>query len=69
MAVGTLTWWSSDRGFGFIQNDAGGPDMFVHSSDLKAAGIDPTNIRLGQRLTFETSSFNGRPKADNVRIE
>jgi len=51
MAGGTLTWWSSDRGFGFIQNDAGGPDMFVHSSDLKAAGIDPTNIRLVARFS------------------
>ena len=69
MAVGTPAWWSSDRGFGFIQNDAGGPDMFVHSSDLKDSGIDPTNIRLGQRLTFESASFNGKPKADNVRIE
>jgi CspA family cold shock protein len=43
--------WNADRGYGFIADDAGGPDMFLHISALQAAGIDPDNIkRLGVEL-------------------
>ena len=48
--------WNADRGYGFISNDDGGPDMFLHISALQAAGIDPDNIRKGERLTFEVES-------------
>ena len=41
MAAGKLKMWKSDRGFGFIKDDAGGPDMCLHINELKAAGIDP----------------------------
>src|ERR1700728_3157584 len=62
MAAGKLKWWNADRGFGFIANDAGGPDMFLHVTDLRASGIDPDNIRIGDRLTFETGhTRGGRP--------
>jgi len=61
--------WNADRGFGFIADDAGGPDMFLHITELQAAGIDPDKIRVGDRLTFETSSTrDGKPKASNVQI-
>ena len=69
MAAGKLKMWNSDRGFGFINDDAGGPDMFLHINELKAAGIDPDNIRVGDRLTFETASTrDGKMKASNVRM-
>jgi len=61
--------WNADRGFGFIADDAGGPDMFLHITELQAAGIDPDKIRVGDRLTFETSSTrDGKTKASNVQI-
>jgi cold shock protein len=69
MAAGKLKMWNSDRGFGFIKDDAGGPDMFLHINELKAAGIDPDGIKVGDRLTFETASTrDGKMKASNVRM-
>lgn len=69
MRAGKLKWWSADRGFGFILPDAGGPDMFVHFTDLKASGIDPDGVKVGVRLTFETGNTrDDRPKAINVCV-
>jgi len=60
--------WNADRGFGFIKDDSGGPDMFLHISALQLAGIDPDNIRKGDRLTFDVESTrDGKTKASNVR--
>jgi len=56
MATGTLKMWNADRGYGFIGNDAGGPDLFLHVSALESAGIDPLNIRKGDRLTFDVEN-------------
>jgi cold shock protein len=68
MATGTLKMWNADRGFGFIKDDSGGPDIFLHVSALQSASIDPDNIRKGERLTFDVeSSRDGRAKASNVR--
>jgi cold shock protein len=69
LAAGKLKMWNADRGFGFIADDAGGPDMFLHITELQAAGIDPDKIRVGDRLTFETASTrDGKTKASNVRM-
>jgi cold shock protein len=68
MAVGTLIWWHPGRGFGFIRPDEGGPDMFLHGSELEAAGIHPVKLRIGQRLTYETGEHNGKTKAVDVRL-
>ena len=69
MAAGKLKMWNSTRGFGFIADDTGGPDMFLHVNELKSAGIDPDKIKVGDRLTFDTASTrDGKMKASNVRI-
>jgi cold shock CspA family protein len=47
MGAGKLKMWNVDRGYGFIADDSGGPDMFLHISALQSAGIDPDNIRKG----------------------
>jgi CspA family cold shock protein len=68
MATGTLKMWNPDRGFGFIKDDSGGPDMFLHITAVQSAGIDPDNLRPGQRLTFDVESTrDGKTKASNVR--
>jgi CspA family cold shock protein len=68
MATGTLKMWNADRGFGFIKDDSGGPDMFLHISALQSAGVDPDNLMKGDRLTFDVESRrDGRTQASNVR--
>jgi CspA family cold shock protein len=69
VSAGKLKMWNPDRGFGFIAVDAGGPDMFLHVSELKDAGIDPDQLKVGDRLTFEIGSTrDGKTKASNVRL-
>jgi CspA family cold shock protein len=67
MATGTLKMWNADRGFGFIKDDSGGPDIFMHITAFQ--GSDPDNLGLGERLTFdvERDARSGKIKAENVR--
>jgi CspA family cold shock protein len=68
MATGTLKMWNVERGYGFIGDDSGGPDIFLHVSVLQSAGIDPDDMRKGERLTFDVESTReGKTKASNVR--
>ena len=70
MATGTLKMWNAERGFGFIANDAGGPDMFLHITALQSAGIDPDYLQKDERLSFDVESTrDGKTKASNVRRE
>ena len=67
MPAGVLKTWNADRGIGFIKGDAADRIRFC-ISDLKASGIDPDGIRIGDRLTFETvTARKGGMKASNVR--
>jgi CspA family cold shock protein len=68
MATGTLKMWNAERGYGFIQNEEGGPDVFLHIMALRNAGIDPDSMKKGERLTFEIEpTQDGRTRAGNVR--
>jgi cold shock protein len=68
MAAGTLEMWNAERVFGFIANDVGGPDVFLHITALLSAGIDPDNLRKGDRLTFDVENTrDGKTKAGNVQ--
>jgi cold shock CspA family protein len=59
MGAGKLKMWNTERGYGFIADDAGGPDLFLHVSALESAGIDPLNIRKGDRLTLDLVEYEG----------
>jgi CspA family cold shock protein len=68
MATGWLKLWNAARGFGFIADDSGGPDIFLHITALKAAGIDPDSLQKGERLSFDVDSTrDGKTKAGNVQ--
>jgi CspA family cold shock protein len=66
MATGVVKFFNTERGFGFIVPDQGGPDMFVHVTAIAAGAPALTE---GTRVTFEvtTDRKNGKTKADNVR--
>lgn len=51
MATGTVKWFNGQKGFGFIQPDEGGADVFVHISALERAGM--TTLNEGQKVSFE----------------
>ena len=68
MATGKLKMWNAERGYGFIGDDAGGPDVFRRISALESAGIDPVNIKKGDRLTFDVENTReGKTRAASVR--
>lgn len=51
MATGTVKWFNATKGYGFIQPDAGGPDVFVHVSAVERAGMQ--SLTEGQKISFE----------------
>jgi CspA family cold shock protein len=66
MATGTVKWFSGEKGFGFITQDAGGPDVFVHFSAI--AGDGYRNLDEGQKVDYETSQGPKGLQAVNVRV-
>ena len=68
MAQGTVKFFNAQKGYGFIVQDAGGPDVFLHITALQDAGISPDSLKRGDRFVYEISSTrDGRTKASNVR--
>ena len=67
MAVGKVKWFNPAKGFGFIQPEDGGADVFVHISAVERSGIG--NLAEGQRVNFdvERSPKNGKLSATNLR--
>ena len=65
MATGTVKWLNSSKGFGFIQPDSGGKDVFVHISAVERAGM--SNLNEGQKLSFDVVSERGKLAAANLQ--
>ena len=65
MYTGKVKWFNSVKGFGFVQPDDGGPDVFVHISALEQAGIK--NLAEGQRVSYELATNRGRTSATNLK--
>ena len=65
MATGTVKWFNTQKGFGFIQPDDGGKDVFVHISAVQRAGLQTLNE--GQKVSFEVATERGKAAAANLK--
>ena len=65
MATGSVKWFNGEKGFGFITQDGGGPDVFVHYSAIAGSGY--RNLEEGQKVEFETNQSPKGLQAANVR--
>lgn len=66
MATGIVKWFNPTKGFGFIQPDQGGSDVFVHISALERAGLSTLNE--GQKLSYELATNKGKTSAANLKL-
>lgn len=68
MQTGTVKWFNAQKGFGFIQPDAGGPDVFVHISAVERAGLSGLND--GQKISYEITADRrtGKSSADKLSV-
>jgi CspA family cold shock protein len=66
MTQGTVKWFSGDKGYGFISQDAGGADVFVHHSAIEADGH--RGLDENQRVEFEITQGSKGPHAEHVRL-
>jgi len=65
MATGTVKWFNATKGFGFIQPENGGSDVFVHISAVERAGL--TGLNEGQRVSFELKEERGKTAAVDLK--
>ena len=68
MTTGTVKWFNGTKGYGFIQPDEGGPDVFVHISAVERAGL--RSLNEGQKVTFELErdKRSGKMSAGNLAV-
>ncbi|MBZ4318007.1 cold-shock protein [Streptomyces huiliensis] len=64
MATGIVKWFNSEKGFGFIQQDGGGADVFAHYSNIATTGF--RELTEGQKVTFDITQGHKGPQAENI---
>ena len=67
MPKGTVKWFNGQKGYGFIQPQGGGKDVFVHISAVERAGL--SSLNEGQTIEYEEVSNRGKASAENLRIQ
>ncbi|WP_374546366.1 cold-shock protein [Rhodoblastus sp.] len=67
MATGTVKWFNGQKGFGFIQPDDGGTDVFVHISAVEQAGL--SGLREGQKISYEVVADRRTGKSSASRLQ
>ncbi|MGW6984014.1 cold-shock protein [Streptomyces sp. NPDC054932] len=65
MTAGTVKWFNAAKGFGFIEQDGGGPDVFAHFSNIAAQG-GFRELLEGQKVTFDIAQGQKGPTAENI---
>ncbi len=66
MAQGTVKWFNGTKGYGFIQPEAGGADVFVHVSAVERAGL--RGLAEGQKVSYELATERGKTSAVNLKV-
>jgi cold shock protein len=66
VATGTVKWFNATKGYGFIQPDKGGKDVFVHISALERAGL--SSLNEGAKVSYEEMENRGKTSAENLRV-
>lgn len=66
MANGTVKWFNSTKGFGFIQPETGGSDVFVHISAVQRAGL--RDLAEGQKISYDLATEKGKTSAVNLKV-
>jgi CspA family cold shock protein len=66
MAMGTVKWFNATKGFGFIEPQDGGKDVFVHITAVQAAGLNGLND--GQKVSFDVVAERGKQAAANLKL-
>src|SRR5438093_13744070 len=67
MPTGKVKFFNNQRGFGFIEQDGGGPDVFVHISAVERAGL--SGLNEGQQVTFDIATERGKTSAANLKVK
>lgn len=68
MATGTVKWFNDEKGYGFLQQDNGGPDVFVHFRNVVKTAPGRVVLFEGQKVTFDIGEGQKGPQAENVTI-
>jgi CspA family cold shock protein len=66
VAMGTVKWFNPTKGYGFIQPDNGGKDVFVHISAVEKA--DLSSLNEGAKVSFDVVNNRGKDSAENLRV-
>tara|TARA_A100001388_G_C28699585_1_gene465459 strand:- start:336 stop:542 length:207 start_codon:yes stop_codon:yes gene_type:complete len=66
MVNGTVKWFNANKGYGFIEPDDGGKDVFIHVSAVEKSGLK--TLLENQKITFEINQDKGRSSAANIKI-
>ena len=66
MSVGVVKWFSTAKGYGFVEPEEGGKDVFVHVSAVERAGL--ARLNEGDRVDYELVTHKGRISAENLKL-